>query len=131
MAPQKKRILVVDNETEITRLIKLRLESDGYDVDEAHSGEEAVNQVLTQKPDLVVLDVVMPGLSGYEVCARIKDEISMSLPVIMLTSRIKMVDERIGFMCKADAYIRKPQSTEQLLPEVERLLKNKEMLTSK
>ncbi len=127
MVTVKNKILIVDDDAEITRLVKIRLESAGYEVEAVHSGEEALKYIATNKPDLVVLDVIMPGLNGYEVCARIKDEVATSIPVVMLTSRIRTLDEQIGYMCKADAYIRKPQSTEKLLPEIERLLKRKYM----
>ncbi len=123
MTGSKKKILVIDDTVDITKLIKISLESEGYDVVTANSGMEGIKKVLTERPDLVVLDVVMPGANGYEICARIKDEISSSLPVIMLTAQVRTIDERIGFMSKADAYIRKPESTEKLLPEIERLLK--------
>src|SRR5262245_16146864 len=118
-----KRILVVDDDPDIAQMVQTRLESAGYAVQSVYSGEAALTKVKNEKPDLVVLDVMLPQLSGYEVCARLKTEsVSKDIPVILLTSRDKMIDERMGYVCKADSYIRKPRCGDRLLPEVERLL---------
>ena len=120
----KKKILVVDDEPGIAMMVKAKLESEGYMVDVAYTGEDGLEQVKQQKPDLVVLDVMLPQLNGYQVCAQLKEDVTLNVPVIMLTSRIQAIDERVGFLCKADAYIRKPYFGEKLIPEVERLLKD-------
>lgn len=120
---EKKKILVVDDEPGIALMVKARLEEDGYVVDVAYSGEDGLEQFREQKPDLVVLDVMLPRLNGYQVCAVLKEKMASRTPVIMLTSRVQAIDERLGFMCKADAYVRKPFFGDRLLPEVKRLLK--------
>jgi len=117
----KKKILVIDDKPEITTVVQSRLEHAGYDVSVANSGEEGLNKVKGYNPDLVVLDVIMDDLNGYEVCAAIKTD-RHDLPVIILTSCISKVNELLGYACRADAYIRKPHSSEQLLPEVEKQL---------
>jgi len=119
----KERILVVDDELEIAQMVQSRLVADGYEVSLAHSGEDGLKKIEQEKFDLIVLDVMMPGLSGYEVCAKIKSNKKQMLPVIMLTSRNKMIDERLGFLCKADAYVRNPMSGQLLLPEIKKLIK--------
>src|SRR3990167_5608779 len=101
---EKKKILVVDDEPGIAMMVKARLEEDGYDVNVAYSGEDGLEQFREQKPDLVVLDVMLPQLNGYQVCAVLKEKMATRIPVIMLTSRVQAIDERLGFMCKADAY---------------------------
>ena len=119
----KKRILVVDDEPDIAMMVKSRLEANGYEVEVVHSGEECLKKIAGHSDvDLVVLDVILPHLSGYEVCAEIKIRKSMSLPVVMLTSRNKIIDEQLGYLCKADAYIHKPLSGELLIPTIEELL---------
>jgi DNA-binding response OmpR family regulator len=119
----KKKILLIDDEPDVTMVIRSRLEAAEYDVEVANSGRQGLEKIESYQPDLVILDVMMEDLTGYDVCANIKNEPkSRYLPVIMLTSRIKTIDEVLGYACKADAYIRKPHSGELLLPEVKRLL---------
>lgn len=118
----KKKILVIDDEPDIALMVKSRLESNGYDVDIAYSGEEALKRAEHENFDLYVLDVILPGISGYEVCVKLKTDRAVAAPVVMLTSRSKVVDEHLGFACKADAYVRKPLSGELLLPEIKKLL---------
>lgn len=118
-----KRILVVDDEPDIADMVKSRLESNGYSVEVVYTGEEGLKKMKQEQPDLIVLDVILPGISGYEVCRRIKIDDDSSIPVVMLTSRNQAVDERLGYLCKADSYIRKPMSSELLVPEIRRLLK--------
>ena len=120
---KNKKILVVDDEVDTGLMVKARLESNGYDVDLALSGEEGLEKVGKTQHDLIILDVMLPGMNGYEVCSRIKLEQRLPVPVVMLTSRSQIVDERLGHICKADSYIRKPMSSELLLPEIQRLLK--------
>ncbi len=122
MIMTKKKILLIDDDKDITMVVRLRLESEGYDVEVANSGKEGLGKIEAQKPDLVVLDVMMEDKTGYEVCAEIKAGPLYDLPVIMLTSRVRAMDEKLGFMCKADAYIRKPHSSELLVPEIKKLL---------
>jgi len=122
----KQKILVVDDEPEVTMVVRSRLESVDYEVEVANSGKECLQKIETFKPNLIVLDVMMSDLTGYEICATIKSSPrNWHIPVVMLTSRIKTIDENLGFACKADAYIRKPQSSELLIPEIKKLLKKK------
>ena len=121
--PMKKKILVIDDELEIAMVIRSRLESAGYEVDEAHSGREGLEKIESYDPDLIILDVMMEDFSGYEVCAEIKtDSKHSNVPVIMFTSRVRVIDEKLSYLCKADAYVRKPQSCELLLPAIEELI---------
>ena len=125
----RKKILLIDDEPEVTMVIRSRLEAADYDVDVAHSGQEGLRKFNNYHPDLVVVDIMMEDLTGYEVCTHIK-EIDRHCPVILLTSRVKGIDESLGFLSKADAYIRKPRSSQLLLPEVKRLLEKRDELQS-
>ena len=127
MPDVRKKILVVEDDMDIAFMVRSRLESDGYDVHIVHSGEAGWEKIKAEPPDLVVLDVMLPGVNGYEICARIKEDAALSLPVVMLTSNHRQTDEMRGAMVKADSYIRKPMSAQMLLPEIKRLLNEKKV----
>lgn len=99
------RILVVDDSKLVTDIVKMRLEMYGYQVELAHTGEQALEMISDSAPDLVVLDIQMPGIDGYEVCRRLRgNPLYESLPIIMLTS---MDDKRAGFEAGVDDYLNK------------------------
>ena len=99
------RILVVDDSKLVTDIVKMRLEMYGYEVDLAYSGEEALARLQETAPDLMVLDVQMPGIDGYDVCRRVRaNPVFEELPIIMLTS---MDDKRAGFEAGVDDYLNK------------------------
>ncbi len=99
------RILVVDDSKLVTDIVKMRLEMYGYVVDLAYTGEEALDKIADIPPDLVVLDVQMPGIDGYEVCRQLRaNPLYEELPIIMLTS---MDDKRAGFEAGVDDYLNK------------------------
>jgi DNA-binding response OmpR family regulator len=98
-------ILIVDDSRLVTDIVKMRLEMYGYDVQVAHSGEDGLSRVRDVMPDLIVLDVQMPGIDGYEVCRRLREQPALEdLPIIMLTS---MDDRRAGFEAGVDDYLNK------------------------
>ena len=105
-------ILVVDDEERIVRMIRLNLEHDGFDVIEANSGMAAINQVREKLPNLVVLDVMMPGIDGYETLSLIRE--TSQIPVIMLTAKGEEEDRIHGLELGADDYITKPFSPREL-----------------
>lgn len=112
-------ILIVDDDEEILELVKNRLENHGYETVTAIDGGEALHKVRIQRPDMIVLDVSMPILSGYEVCARLKsDEATRHIPVLILTGHIRYADKKIAEHCGADGYLPKPYSSEMLLDEI-------------
>jgi len=118
------KILVVDDEPDVLRLASIILESEGYMVVTASSGEEALRMVSEGKPDLVLLDVVMPGLSGLDVCRELKRrEETRGIPVIMFTALGSEVDMMLARGEKADGYILKPFTRRLLLEKVERSLR--------
>ena len=117
------RILVVDDEEDVLELARIILGAEGYRVITASSGEEALSIIRDSRPDLVLLDVVMPGLSGLDVCRQLKrDKNKRSIPVIMFTALGSEVDMMLSKQEKADDYVLKPFSQRVLLEKVERHL---------
>ncbi len=115
------KIMVVDDEVKLLDLIKNYLEREGFCVITVHSGEEAISLFSTQKPDLVVLDIMMPGMSGYDVCRNICSK--SNTPVIMLTAKSEEVDKLLGLELGADDYITKPFSLRELSARIRVVLR--------
>ncbi len=115
------RILVVDDEPRYLRLVRFNLEAGGYHVSCAATGEEALAALAQQVPDLLILDIMLPGQDGFQVCARIR-EVS-TVPIIMLTARGAEEDKVKGLRLGADDYVVKPFSARELLARVEAVLR--------
>jgi DNA-binding response OmpR family regulator len=116
-------ILVADDDADIRDLVTFKLEQAGYRVVAVADGAQAIDAVRAELPDLAVLDLMMPGLSGLDVCAEIRrDPASAHLPVIMLTARVQEQDVAMGFATGADDYVTKPFSPRELLSRVQALL---------
>ena len=124
-ASEKKLILAVDDEPKMTRFIRLNLELEGYAVSEATNGLEALDKVREQLPDLVLLDIMMPEMNGYETLERIR-QIS-SVPVIMLTAKGEEEDKVHGLELGTDEYVTKPFSPRELSSRIKALLRRAEM----
>ena len=127
MNPEKTQgrlILVVDDEARMVRFIQLNLEHDGFQVISAYNGREALEQVRSQLPNLILLDVMMPDLDGFEVLKRIRDQ--SSVPVIMLTAKGEEDDRVRGLELGADDYITKPFSPRELVSRVRAVLRRTE-----
>ena len=122
-----RKILVVDDEERMVRFIRLNLEHDGFRVIEAFNGNQAINKARSNLPDLVLLDVMMPDLDGFEVL-RVLREVS-SVPVIMLTAKGEEEDRVRGLELGADDYITKPFSPRELVSRVRAVLRRTEMTT--
>jgi two-component system KDP operon response regulator KdpE len=121
---QGRMILVVDDEQRMVRFIRLNLEHDGFQVIAAYNGNDALEQVRTQLPDLVLLDVMMPDLDGFEVLKRIRAQ--SSVPVIMLTAKGEEDDRVRGLEAGADDYVTKPFSPRELVSRVRAVLRRTE-----
>ncbi len=122
----KGKILVVDDENYILHILDFSLGAEGYEVVTAEDGEEAVRKAKEQKPDLVVLDVMMPKMDGFEACRTIKKDPELgSTPVILLSAKARDVDQKQGYEAGADDYITKPFSPGRLVDRVHGLLKQK------
>ena len=122
----KQKILVVDDDKAILEMVKFALESEGFEVATATDGDEALNKVSKEKPDLIILDVMMPGIDGFEVCRHLKfDPQYQNVPVIILTAKTEDIDKMTGLEIGADEYITKPFDTKQLIKSVEETLRLK------
>ncbi|WP_455382800.1 response regulator [Salinispira pacifica] len=120
----RERILVVDDEEDIRELIAYNLEKEGYFVSAAKSGEEALSKVLRELPDVVILDLMLPGIDGLEVCRRMKlQEQTRSLPIIMLTAKSEDADVVAGLELGADDYLTKPFSPRVLVAHLHAVLR--------
>jgi two-component system response regulator VicR len=119
------KIMVVDDEPDVVDLVKLVLESDGFDVVTAYSGKEALEKIVKDMPDLVLLDIMMPGMDGWEVYSRIRaNPKTKDIPVAMLTAKSQSIDKMIGLhVVKVNDYITKPFGRSELLERVKRILK--------
>ncbi len=113
------RILVADDDPSILRLLQLNFELEGYEVSTASDGEEALAKARASSPDVVVLDVMMPGMDGWEVCRRLKeDETMRDVPVILLTALGQEQERRHGMSVGASEYVMKPFDPDQLVQMV-------------
>ena len=118
-----KRILIVDDEPNILISIEFLMRREGYDVAIARDGEEGLAAIRAQRPDLVVLDVMMPKRDGFEVCAEVRANRSLSdVRILMLTAKGREAEIKKGLALGADAYIPKPFSTHELVAKVNALL---------
>jgi len=118
-----KRILIVDDEVESVKLIGLMLQRRGYEIVAARSGAQALVKAQTENPDLVILDVMMPDMDGYEVCRQLRaNPVTVSLPIIMFTAKAMVDDKVAGFQAGADDYLTKPIHPEELTSRVEAVL---------
>jgi DNA-binding response OmpR family regulator len=115
------KILVVDDEPSIVKSIQYSLEKEGYVVVTANDGLQALEVARREKPNLVVLDVMLPSLDGYEVCRQLRQE--LPIPVIMLTAKGEEIDKVVGLEIGADEYVTKPFSLRELLARVKALLR--------
>ncbi|MFZ5898291.1 MAG: response regulator [Bacillota bacterium] len=117
-----RRVLVVDDEKSIVRLVTFNLEKEGFVTFKAHDGEEALRIVREEKPDLVILDIMLPRIDGFEVCKRIRQE-SVQTAIIMLTAKDQEIDTVLGLELGADDYITKPFSPRELVARVKAVLR--------
>ena len=115
------KILVVDDDRNICELLRLYLEKDGYDTVVAHNGVAALEKFTDEKPDLVLLDVMMPELDGWQVCREIRKK--SDCPIIMITAKTELFDKVLGLELGADDYIVKPFETKEVLARIKAVLR--------
>ncbi|MFN4219852.1 MAG: response regulator [bacterium] len=119
------KILVVDDEKNIVELIKFHLKKENYRIVEAYKAKDALELFKKEKPDLIILDLMLPDMGGFEVCKLIRRE--SKVPIIMLTARGEEVDKILGFELGADDYLTKPFSPRELLARIKAVLKRSRM----
>lgn len=118
-----KKILIVDDETNIVISLEFLIKQAGYELRIANNGQEALEQVATFQPDLILLDVMMPKINGFEVCHRVRENPAwQNIKIIMLTAKGREVEVTKGLALGADAYVIKPFSTKELMAEVRHIL---------
>jgi two-component system alkaline phosphatase synthesis response regulator PhoP len=119
----KGKILVVDDEIYIVHILDFSLGMEGYEVLTASDGEQALETAQREQPDLIVLDIMMPKLDGYETCKLLKaDDRTRQIPVILLSAKGRHTDQKIGYEVGADDYITKPFSPRKLVERINTLL---------
>jgi len=117
------RILLVDDEPNVVKLLTMRLKLSGYDVITANNGQEGLEKAQQEKPDLIILDLMMPQLNGYEVCMMLKQDTRYrKVPIIVLSAKAQERDKQLGKECGSDAFLSKPYQPEALLSQIKALL---------
>ena len=118
-----KRILIVDDEVSIVEMLSMRLEAAGYETEMAFDGQGALDKVARQKPDLIILDVMMPKMNGLEVCQRLKGEVeTQDIFIVMVTALGQEEDKQKGEEVKADIYMTKPFDSVELMARLKEVL---------
>jgi len=120
---EKATILLVDDEPDLVQMVSMRLAAAGYEVTTAYDGQQALEQVKQARPDLIILDLMLPRLDGYKVCRLLKfDERYRSIPILIFTARAQTQDIQMATECGADAYLTKPFEPKMLLDKLQELL---------
>ncbi len=114
-------VLIVDDEKTLVKALTFNLEKEGFRVDAAYDGEEALEKVFSLKPDVVVLDLMLPEVDGFEVCRRIRKK--LDVPIIMLTARSEDIDKVLGLELGADDYLTKPFNSRELVARIKAILR--------
>lgn len=118
-----KKILIADDKPEVLELVRVSLESEDYQIIDASDGKEALEKIRLEKPDLVLLDIVMPKMDGFEVLRNLKKEPgTKEIPIILLTAKGQKIDQEKGQRFGAAGYIIKPFSPSELLRKIEEVL---------
>jgi DNA-binding response OmpR family regulator len=113
----KKKILIIEDEEDLVKGLRLNLVDEGYEVDYALDGKDGLRKALKEKPDLILLDIMLPGMNGLEICKELRQN-KMDIPIVMLTAKGDEIDKVIGLEIGADDYISKPFSIRELLARV-------------
>lgn len=117
-------ILVVEDELKIARFLELELKYEGYEVTAVHDGRSGLEAIINGSPDLVILDLMLPGMNGMEVCRRVRQ--TSQVPIIMLTAKDETMDKVMGLDVGADDYMTKPFAIEELLARIRRIFRFQE-----
>ena len=119
----KAKILLVDDEPSIVKMVGKRLEVEGFNVLVAVDGQEGLAKARAETPDLIVLDLMLPKLNGYEICTMLKQDARyQKIPIVLFTAKTQDKDEKLGMECGANAFVRKPFRAQELLDKIRSLL---------
>jgi two-component system alkaline phosphatase synthesis response regulator PhoP len=122
----EKKILVIEDDPATSRLVDYSLRHEGYQVITASNGLEGVRKALSESPDLVILDVMLPGMDGFEICHRLRSEPTTAhLPILMFSAKAQEIDKETGIKVGADDYLTKPAAPAEIVSRVEKLLAKK------
>ena len=120
----KTKVLLVDDEPSIVKMVGKRLEVEGFEVSVAMDGQEGLRKAQAESPELIILDVMLPKLNGYEVCTMLKQDTRyQKIPIVMFTAKAQEKDEKLGLECGANVYMRKPFKAQALVETIRALLK--------
>ncbi len=126
-AMARPRILIIEDERGLTEVLSYNLQREGYDVVVAHDGQEGLRKAQMQLPDLVILDLMLPGIDGLEVCRELRaGERTRGVPILMLTAKAEETDQVVGFTMGADDYVTKPFAVKVLMQRIKALLRRAE-----
>lgn len=120
----RKRLLIVEDEKDMMEILTFRLEAAGFEVIQAYDGQEGLDKAYSQSPDLILLDLMLPRIDGYQVCRKLKSDVKYKkIPIIMLTARASEKERKMGLECGAEAYIIKPFDPQALMDKIKELLR--------
>lgn len=129
MVKIKQKVLIVDDEDNIRMLVRFNLEKAGYEVFEAEDGRKAIEMAINLAPDIIILDLMLPGIDGLEVCRNLKrNPRTAAIPIIMLTAKSDEIDRVIGLELGADDYMTKPFSQRELVARIKAVLRRSNVL---
>ncbi|TAN61965.1 response regulator [bacterium] len=124
----RKRLLIVEDEKDMMEMLTFRLEAAGFEVIQAYDGREGLDKAYSQNPDLILLDLMLPGVDGYKVCRELKSDVKYKrIPIAILTARATEKEKRLGLECGAEAYITKPFDPEALMNKIKEMLKEQNL----
>jgi two-component system phosphate regulon response regulator PhoB len=124
------RVLIIEDERGLTDVLEYNLQREGYDTSVAHDGQEGLRKAQTLLPDLILLDIMLPGMSGLDVCRELRSgERTRHIPIILLTAKAEETDQVVGFSLGADDYVTKPFSVKILLQRIKALQRRVEGVT--
>ncbi|WP_294428013.1 response regulator transcription factor [uncultured Treponema sp.] len=127
---KKNRILIVEDDAELSKIMQLELSHEGFEVISAFDGREALEKIENEEPDLILLDVMLPKMSGLEVLRKLRGDMNSDLPVILVTARGETIDKVDGLNSGADDYIAKPFKIEELLARMNAVLRRSQKKSS-
>lgn len=123
-----KKVLIVEDEKSISDIIKFNLVKEGFEVETAYDGEEGLKKALSTQPDLILLDVMLPMMDGFQVCKKVRE--TSSVPILMLTAKEEEVDKVLGLELGADDYITKPFGMRELIARIKANIRRTELVDS-